>query len=237
MISIATLQQQLQQYYTLAFHRDPVLVERLLQVVHWQCLRIQTAHADLFNQTEHQAIAQFFLTKMYNAYCINDLMSQLEKAAREQVKLERFVSQQVMKTAQLGLELGILTLALDQELAQFCIQQQLAVNSESMQLAFTHTQQFNQRRHQLALLQQLSDALQELSRSFIILAGLKLAHGAAKRRGYLSLLTYLSDGLTIMRQLPSTSQFFQPFIDHELKLIGHIENTHTTSANTPSEHQ
>lgn len=224
MSSIATLNAQLQEYEALSFHHHTALAECLKQVEQWQHQRIQHIHSTLWTPAKNARMSQFFLSHLYNLESFERLANQLRKAAREKVKLERFVPENVMHTAEMGLQLGILSLRLDEQLAFFCFERQLPINDENMLLAFLEYQkfQFPLRQQQLALLMKLGAALHQFSRSFLIQAGLSLAKGTATRRGYDTLFDFLHEGLTAMRSMPSNVQFFQTFIEGELKFITHI---------------
>ena len=227
MSAIVTLSQQFEQFKQLAFHHQPVLARQLAAVQDWQKTRMQQVHAQLFNQPQHQSMAHFLTTRLYN---LNDLMmlgGQLEKALNEKIKLDRFLPAGVLDAAISAFRLAYLTLKLDEQVAQYLFDQGITiVYDNSVHHAMLALQQYNARLKQLVLLRQLSQALQHYGRSFFTQSAFRLARRTAYRREFNFLYDYLVEAFAAIRSTDSSNIFFEQFITGETQVLQRIYQGH-----------
>lgn len=228
MSSIATLSKQLLRYQQLEFHRHRAIADYLEQVQQWQQQRMLQMHESLFSIPENQLMANFLLSRLYNLQDFELLAQQLGKALHEKIKLERWLPENVLHTAELGFELAFLTIHLDQQIALYCLSRQLVVNEENILAAITHCHQLQARKQQLQLLLKLGNSFHQYSRSFIIQTALKMAKSTAYRRGFDPLYHYLMDGFAAMRKQGSTRDFFAQFIQQEKTLLKLVAEGHSS---------
>jgi hypothetical protein len=226
MSSVATLSKQLVNYQQLEFHHNAQIADYLNQVQQWHHQRMLQIHHRLFTQPNNQAMANFLLSRLYNLQDFELLAQQLSKALKEKIKLDRWLPQTVLETAELGFELAFFTIKLDQQIAIYCLQHQLEINEENVLAAIHHHHQLKARKEQLQLLLKLGNAFHHYSRSFIIQTALKMAKNTVYRRGFDPLYHYLLDGFAAMRQLSSTKYFFEQFIQQEKSLLRLIAEGH-----------
>lgn len=222
MSSVVALSKQLLRYQQLEFHRHQAIADYLKQVQNWQHQRMLQMHESLFSTSKNQSMADFLLSRLYNLQDFELLAQQLAKALDEKIKLDRWLPESVLHTAELGFELAFLTIYLDQQIALYCLSRQIAVNEQNIVAAITHCHQIQARKQQLQLLLKLGKAFHHYSRSFMIQTALKMAKSTAYRRGFDPLYHYLLDGFSAMRQTNSTKDFFEQFIQKEkilLKLV------------------
>jgi len=227
MSAIVTLSKQFEQFTQLAFHNQPVLAQQLDAVQQWQKNRMLHAHSLLFNQPQHQPIANFLTNRLYN---LNDLMmlgGQLEKALNEKIKLDRFLPAGVLDAAISAFRLAYLTLKLDEQVAQYLLDQGITiVDDNSVHHAMLALQQYNARLKQLVLLRQLSQALQHYGRSFFTQSAFRLARRTAYRREFNFLYDYLVEAFAAIRSTDSSNIFFEQFITGETQVLQRIYQGH-----------
>lgn len=227
MSAIVTLSRQLKKFNNLAFHQQPALAQQLIAVQDWQKNRMLQQHAPLFNQLQHQRIAHFLTHRLYN---LNDLImlgNQLEKALNEKIKLDRFLPHAVLEAAINSFHLAYLTLKLDEQLAKYLLDQGIkAIHDNHIHQAMLALQQSDGRLKQLLLLQQLSQALQHYSRSFLTQSAFRLARRTAYRREFNFLYDYLTDCFAAIRQAGNSTAFFDAFIAAEKQVLLHIQQGH-----------
>ncbi|RYY79660.1 MAG: hypothetical protein EOO69_05950 [Moraxellaceae bacterium] len=225
MSAIVTLSRQFEQFQQLAFHQQPALAQQLAAVQDWQKNRLVQQHQQLFNQ--HQRIAHFLTTRLYN---LNDLImlgNQLEKALNEKIKLDRFLPHGVLDAAITAFHLAYLTLKLDEQVAKYILDQGVkTIHDEHIHQAMLALQQSDTRLKQLLLLQQLSQALQHYGRSFLTQSAFRLARRTAYRRQFNFLYDYLTDCFAAIRQTGNSTAFFEAFIAAEKQVLLHLDQGH-----------
>lgn len=227
MSAIVTLSQQFEQFTQLAFHSQPMLAQQLDAVQQWQKNRMLHAHSSLFNQPQHQPIADFLTNRLYNLNDLNKLGQQLEKALQEKIKLDRFLPEGVLSAAISAFRLAYLTLKLDEQVAQHLLNQGLTIiDDNSVHQAMLALQQYNARLRQLILLRQLSQALQYYGRSFFTQSAFRLARRTAYRREFNFLYDYLVEAFAAIRSTDRSNIFFEQFIADEKQVLQRIYQGH-----------
>lgn len=227
MSAIVTLSQQFEQFTQLAFHNQPVLAQQLDAVQQWQKQRMQRMHQSLFSQLQYQRLASFLLDRLYNMHDLNELAKQLEKALKEKIKLDRFLPEGVLSAAISAFRLAYLTLKLDEQVAQYLLDQGITiVDDNSVHHAMLALQQYNARLKQLVLLRQLSQALQHYGHSFFTQSAFRLARRTAYRREFNFLYDYLVDAFAAIRSTDHSNIFFEQFITGETQVLQRIYQGH-----------
>ena len=215
MLTTTILAKQLEQYQQLCFHQCVQLCEQLQLVQAIQKQRIQQANETLFKNQHYQQIAAFLLEHFYSQPNLALLAQQLDKALQEKIKLDRFLPQHVLDAAIAGFDLAYLTLKLDEQIAQYLIDQQLAATPAHIQQALISLNQLNDRQLQLDLLAKLSSALNQYSRNFFIQSAFRFAKNTAYRRQFNFLYDYLAQAFRAVRATPQAKHFFKQLIEQE----------------------
>ena len=215
MLATTILAQQLEQYQQLGFHQCEQLCQQLQLVQTMQKQRIQQANQDLLSNQDYQQVTAFLFEHFYSQANMSLLAEQLDKALQEKIKIDRFLPQHVLDAAIAGFDLAYLTLKLDEQIAQYLINQRLEVTLLNIQQAILTLNQLKDRQQQLDLLAQLSDALNQYSRSFFIQSAFKLAKNTAYRRQFNFLYDYLAQAFRAVRATPQSKHFFTLLIEQE----------------------
>ncbi len=219
MLATTRLAQQLEHYQKLGFHQNPSLAMQLKAVQVGQKKRMQHIHQDLFEQPQYQQIVTFLLEHFYCQHNISLLAQQLDKALQEKIKLDRFLSKNILETAILSFELAYLTLKLDEQIAQYLLEQQLEPTIDHIHHAIVQLNQEASRQQQFNLLTKISAALYQYAHSFFIQSAFKLAKSTAYRRQFHFLYDYLAHAFKTVRATPHCNDFFNEFIAQERKFL------------------
>ncbi len=229
MSSFAPMQQLIARYHALEFHHNPQLALRLSTIQNWQKKRMQHTHAALFAVPEHQLMTQYFLNRLYGGADFEILAGQFERVVNAAKKIERLVPNSTIKTGCEGIELAVLAIELDQQLAQlmpqdFHYNQHGEIEDSAMISLYLQANQAESRYHQLNLLDKLGNNLDKYVRSFIVQSAFKMAKGAAERHHYDPLYTFLGEGFSAMKPLKSAEVFVGVFTKHEREIIDRIHS-------------
>ena len=226
MLATAVLAQQLEHYHQLCFLQSAPLATQLEEVLVWQKQRMRHIHQPLFSQPQYQKISVFLLDHLYSHAKIIGLVEQLDKALKEKIKLDRFLSKSILDAAILSFNLAYLTLKLDQEIARYLLDQQLHTNSDNIHRAIIELNQRDSRLEQLNLLAKLSTALHQYSHHFLIQTAFKFAKTTAYRRQFNFVYDYLTVAFKAVRATPHAKRFFSAFIEQETAYLDQVTATH-----------
>ncbi len=227
------MQELLNHYRTLEFHHNPQLATRLTALQNWQKKRMQHTHAALFAVPAHQLMTQYFLTRLYGGEDFETLAGQFERVINAAKKFERLVPASTIITGCEAIELAVLGIELDQQLAQlmttdFQYNQYGEIDDGYVVGLYQQANQTEARIHQLNLLDKLGFSLDKYVRSFIVQSAFKMSKGAAERHHFDPLYTFLGEGFAAMKPLKSAEVFIGVFTKHEREIIDRIQ------VNTPN---
>jgi predicted nucleic acid-binding OB-fold protein len=229
MSNFALMQAMLQHYRALEFHQNPVLAQRLVALQHWQKRRMQHTHAALFAVPNHQLITQYFLTRLYGGDDFDVLVGQFERVINAAKKFERLVPSSTIRTGCEAIELGVLAVELDLQLAQrmtsdFVFNPFGEIEDEFVLDLYQHANQIEARYHQLDLLDQLGANLDRYVRSFVVQTTFKISKNAAQRHHFDPLYCFLSEGFAAIKPLKSAEVFVGIFTQHEREILDRIQS-------------
>lgn len=228
MSNFALMQEMLQHYRTLDFHQDPLLAARLTTIQNWQKRRMQHTHAALFAVPEHQLMTQYFLTRLYGGEDFDILAGQFERVINAAKKFERLVPSSTIQTGCEAIELAVLAIELDEQLAKcmtsdFVYNQYGEIDDGFAVDLFHKANQSESRYHQLNLLDKLGFNLDKYVRSFIVQSAFKVSKGAAERHHFDPLYQFLGEGFSAMKPLKSAEVFVGVFTEHERQIVERIQ--------------
>lgn len=223
------MQAMLTHYRNLEFHQNPQLAANLVALQNWQKKRMQHTHAALFAVPAHQLMTQYFLTRLYGGADFDILAEQFERVINKAKKFERLVPASTIITGCEAIELAVLGIELDQQLARL-ITTDLQYNKfgeidDNFVIELYHqANQTEARIHQLHLLDKLGSSLDKYVRSFIVQSAFKMSKGAAERHHFDPLYDFLGEGFAAMKPLKSAEVFVGVFTRHEREIIDRIQN-------------
>lgn len=229
MSSFAPMQHMINRYHALEFHQNPQLALRLTTIQNWQKKRMQHTHAALFAVPDHQLMTQYFLNRLYAGEDFGILAGQFERVVNAAKKFERLVPNSTIKTGCEAIELAVLAIELDQQLAllmpeDFAYNQFGEIEDNVMINLYLQADQAAARYHQYDLLDKLGNNLDKYVRSFVVQSAFKMAKGAAERHHFDPLYQFLGEGFAAMKPLKSAEVFVGVFTRHEREIIDRIQN-------------
>ena len=222
MSALANLQQHLDRFWALPHHEDAALNEKLNEVQSWQQERIKRTHSTLFEQPKNQLMADYFLTQLYGGDEFKVLAEQLGRILPKAKKLERLAKESSLEAGSMGIQASILAIELDLHLAQWLLEQELAVNEENMLLAYRTVDEANERRVQINNLKDVCYRTDKDLNSFMLKKAFAMAKGTAYRYNFQPLYDFIDSGFKAMKPLKSVSSFIEPFCARELEVIDEV---------------
>ncbi len=222
MSALANLQQHLDRFWALPHHEDAALNKKLNEVQSWQQARIKRTHSTLFEQPKNQLMADYFLTQLYGGDEFKVLAEQLGRILPKAKKLERLAKESSLEAGSMGIQASILAIELDLHLAQWLLEQELAVNEENMLLAYRTVDEADERRVQINNLKDVCYRTDKDLNSFMLKKAFAMAKGTAYRYNFQPLYDFIDSGFKAMKPLKSVSSFIEPFCARELEVIDEV---------------
>ena len=225
MSKLAVLDDLLERYYQLNYHKQPELQQRLQDVQLWQKERMQRTHAKQFAEKQNVLMSEYFLNRLYGGPDFDALAEQIARLTRYAHKAEKLIPDNAIKTGTHGVELAILAVQLDEQVAQQLLEDYHPAESltdEIMRLTYLKLDQGQDRLKQLAMLDQLGTHLDKYMRSFIVQAAFKMRKGAAEKYRFEVMYEFMQDGFLAMKPLKSAEKFVREFTATERNIIDRV---------------
>jgi hypothetical protein len=177
MSKLAALDELLEQYYQLHYHQDSVLFQRLQDVQTWQKQRMQRTHNKAFAEKQNLLMAEYFINRLYGGPDFDALAGQIARLSKYAHKAEKLIPENAIKTGTSGVELAILAVRLDEQVAMQLLKDHHpyeALTDDLMRQAYLKLEQGEERLKQLYLLDQLGKNLDKYMRSFMVYTAFKM---------------------------------------------------------------
>lgn len=216
------LQQQLEVFHAMDFHQDPILAKRLNDVQTWQKERMKKTHHDFFAVPEHHLMTQYFLNRLYGGPDFDVLAGQIARLINNAGMVEKIIPDSAIRTGFSGVELAVLAIRLDQELAVELLNTYaptMPLNDDIMRRAYLKLDQREPRLRQMALLDELGISLDKYVRSRMVKAAFKMAKGLAYKYKVGPMYEFVEEGFDAMQPLKSAQEFVNTFTARERDII------------------
>ncbi|HAA06567.1 MAG TPA: hypothetical protein DCD99_04490, partial [Acinetobacter schindleri] len=191
----------------------------------WQKERMQRTHAKQFAEKQNVLMSEYFLNRLYGGPDFDALAEQIARLTRYAHKAEKLIPDNAIKTGTHGVELAILAVQLDEQVAQQLLEDYHPAESltdEIMRLTYLKLDQGQDRLKQLAMLDQLGTHLDKYMRSFIVQAAFKMCKGAAEKYRFEVMYEFMQDGFLAMKPLKSAEKFVREFTATERNIIDRV---------------
>jgi hypothetical protein len=219
----------LARYHALQHHHDADLATRLAVVQTWQKQRMQDTHTTLFAQPQNTLMAAYFLNRLYGGPDFGILAAQFERVLQVTAKIEHLAPSATVRTGTLGIELAVMAIELDEQLA-LLLRDQLAhhgaLNDAIMLQAYHRADQQVSRLHQMDLLDELGHSLDKYVRSFMVQSAFKMAKGTAYRHQFAPVYDFTAEGFAAMKPLSSAADFIGVFTAAERQMVTDVHQHH-----------
>jgi hypothetical protein len=227
MSKLAVLDDLLAHYYQLAYHTRPDILSRLEDVQAWQKVRMQRTHRAHFAEKQNLLMSEYFLNRLYGGADFDALAEQIARLMKYAHKAEKVIPENAIKTGTSGVELAILAVQLDEQVAIQLLQDyhpHEPLTDEMMRLTYLKLDQGEARLKQLALLDQLGMSLDKYMRSFVVYTAFKMCKGAANKYNFQVMYEFMQDGFLAMKPLKSAEKFVRAFTATERQIIEKVHS-------------
>lgn len=227
MSKLAILDDLLARYYQLSYHTQPDILSRLQDVQAWQKVRMQRTHHTYFSEKQNQLMAEYFLNRLYGGAEFDALAVQIARLMKYAHKAENVIPENAIKTGALGVELAILAVQLDEQVAIQLLEDyhpHERLTDEMMRLTYLKLDQGPARLKQLDLLDQLGTSLDKYMRSFMVYAAFKMCKGAANKYNFQVMYEFMQEGFLAMKPLKSAEKFVRTFTATERQIIAQVHS-------------
>ena len=225
MSKLARLDELLEQYYQLKYHTQPEILSRLQDVQAWQKARMQRSHHQHFSEKNNQLMAEYFLNRLYGGPDFDALAEQIARLMKYAHKAEKMIPENALKTGTSGVELAILAVQLDEQVAIQLLEDYPAnapLTDEMMRQTYLKLDQGKDRMLQLQLLDDLGRNLDKYMRSFMVYTAFKMCKGAANKYNFEVMYDFMQDGFLAMKPLKSAEKFVREFTAVERQIIDKV---------------
>jgi hypothetical protein len=188
----------------------PALAQASTQVKHFQARRFQATYADMLHSPRYKTAAGFFLNELYSD---KDYAERDQQFARIASTIARLFPQAVVNTAAALAEVHALTETLDDQMARCWLADQSAAPQKGESARYIHCwRQLGNpaaRHHQLAVVLQLGQELDRLTRARGLRTLLKIMRRPAAAAGLNSLQQFLETGFDAFAEMGGAGEFLQ----------------------------
>ena len=229
MSKLAALDELLEQYYQLHYHQDSVLFQRLQDVQVWQKQRMQRTHNKAFAEKQNLLMAEYFINRLYGGPDFDALAGQIARLSKYAHKAEKLIPENAIKTGTSGVELAILAVRLDEQVAMQLLKDHHpyeALTDDLMRQAYLKLEQGEERLKQLYLLDQLGKNLDKYMRSFMVYTAFKMCKGTANKYNFNVMYEFMQDGFLALKPLKSAEKFVKDFTAVERQIIDKVHAGH-----------
>ncbi|MDY6482312.1 hypothetical protein SKM54_07635 [Acinetobacter faecalis] len=225
MSKLAVLDELLELYYQLKYHKNQDIFYRLQDVQAWQKQRIQRTHAKQFAEKQNILMSEYFLNRLYGGPDFDALAGQIARLVKYAHKAEKLIPENAIKTGTAGVTLAILAVQLDEEVAIQLLEDypnNPALTDEMMRLTYLKLNQGENRLKQLRLLDELGISLDKYMRSFMVQAAFKMCKGAATKYHFEVMYDFMQDGFLALKPLKSAEKFVKEFTAIERQIVDKV---------------
>lgn len=225
MSKLAVLDDLLERYYQLNYHKQPELQRRLQDVQLWQKQRMQHTHAQQFAEKQNVLMSEYFLNRLYGGPDFDALAEQIARLTRYAHKAEKLIPDNAVKTGTHAIELAIFAVQLDEQVAQQLLEDYHpteALNDEIMRVTYLKLDQGSARLKQLDMLDQLGAHLDKYMHSFIVQTAFKMCKGTAEKYRFDVMYEFMQEGFQAMKPLKSAEKFVRDFTTMERSIIERV---------------
>jgi hypothetical protein len=193
---------------------DVTLSRRVDAVRHWQAQRLERTYGGLRRESRFTAALDFFLTDLYGPGDFTRRDADLKRAL---TRLQRALPARLIDLLCMALELQVLTLELDQQLAAALDSSE--VDADSYAAAYRKAGRENDRRRQVDLIVRIGEELGQLVHQPWIGVALRAAHVPARIGGFGVLQGFLERGFAAFRRMGDPKALLEVIRERETALM------------------
>ncbi len=188
----------------------------------WQSDRLARTYADLLQQPRYRPAGLFFLRDVYAA---RDFAQRDHDIEQMYAFMRRFIPATYLRPLMLTVEVNSLTLTLDQQLIHAMVSQlgvTDTITEEQYAQGYRLCDNYDERVHQIDLVYEIGDLLDEVVHSPFAGTALSIAKGPARRAGWGELTDFLETGYKAFKRLQGADIFLNTIRTRELEILDRI---------------
>jgi hypothetical protein len=207
-LAMARLEAQLQGVARVrqAAESDPAVEQARRNLREWQAARLARTHADLLASPKFGAAAAFFLADLYGP---QDLGKREAAVRRILPLMKKTLPAPALETVADAIELDALSESLDMAMAAQLNQNANALDAAAYGAAYRNIGRRQERARQIALIDDLGHALEQLTEARFVGAALAAMRKPAQMAGLGDLQAFLERGYAAFRQMGGAREFVE----------------------------
>jgi hypothetical protein len=227
----ARIRDAMQAVSALRFQRaeDPRLEQACHDVKRFQAQRFKATYADLLLQPRYRRAARFFLDELYGEHDYGQRDQQFSRIAGT---IARLFPQAVVETAAALAEVHALTERLDDQMARHWLTASASSPPSRYIQCWRGVADRSGRHQQLAVVLQLGQALDRLTRMRGLRSLLRMMRGPAAAAGLSSLQTFLEAGFDAFSEMKGAAEFLALIESRESAWIDAFFDADTVACET-----
>ena len=188
---------------------------RINQLRAWQCQRLLTTYANMYEQPRFRPAMDFFTTELYGPNDFSQRDKDLEKAVP---LMEAALSEKTLGTFDIAVKLNTLSFKLDIELVRVLGEQE-QISAQEYAKAYCACANQADRELQLNYIELLARELDRIANRASIMMVLKLARIPANLAGLGELQRILESGASAFRKIGKIDDFMNPILQGETEIM------------------
>jgi hypothetical protein len=193
---------------------DPELNTRLQELRRWQANRLSQTYSDLPRGSRFIPALDFFLTDLYGP---NDFARRDADLKRALTRLKRALPGTLLEVLRAAIELLVLTLELDEQMASALATGGIDANSYAS--AYRNVGRADDRRRQIDLIVRMGEDLGKIVGQNWIRIALRAAHVPARMGGFGALQGFLERGFRAFDRMGDPAELLTIINERETRLM------------------
>lgn len=205
---------------------DAELASRIPMLRKWQSDRLSATYADLLANKRYQPATAFFLSDLYGP---NDFSQRDDDIERLFSTLVKVLPDYLIRTAAYAAELNALSAELDFAVLGVLVRElnvTEAVLQEAYAEAYRRCDNYDLRKHQIALLKMLGDDLDEIVFRPLVYNTVRMLKIPALLAGFSALQDFLERGFKAFHHMQGADEFLDTIVGRETRILDRIYESH-----------
>jgi hypothetical protein len=198
-----------------------------MQLRGWQAARFERTYADLMASDRYRPAAEFFLSDLYGP---KDFSGRDEGLERVLPAIAKILPASAIRTLAVGVELDLLSESLDAAMVQALLAAGQAAGADISEAAYAKAYRTCDNRRgreaQIALLMQIGDAIDKLTRMPLLRAAIALIKAPAHAAGMGELHHFLDRGFYAFRHMQGAAEFLAIIRERESQILARLFARH-----------
>lgn len=195
----------------------------------WQAARFERTYADLMASERYRPAAEYFLSDLYGPKDFSERDGELERLLP---MLTKILPASAIHTLGVGVELDLLSESLDTAMVRALLAAGQAADADISEAAYAKAYRAcddrRGRERQIALLLQIGEAIDDITRKPLLRAAIALIKGPAYAAHMGELHDFLDRGFKAFRHMQGAAEFLTIIRERETKILERLFAKHRT---------